>query len=181
MKGQSTMKSFLVTFKPDTENPDRGWPLEELQKLVRRRQAGERVIEPWRFHNRKDVSLEDRVFVLLQGKNGPAIIGYGKVAGPPEKIDGDWHVPVLFEALVDPTTGLFANKDDLLAIAGARSVWHIQASGVLLKKPIAEHLEACVVGNPPRARTELLQTVAAKNDDVLDNIPFEVGKTYDRQ
>src|SRR5271156_2829890 len=121
------MNSFLITFKPDTENPDRGWPLEELQKLVRRSQAGDRVIEPWRFHNRKDVSLEDRVFVLLQGKSGPAIIGYGKVAGPPEKIDGDWQVPVLFESLVDPTTELFANKDDLLAIGGARSVWRIQA------------------------------------------------------
>jgi hypothetical protein len=53
------MKSFLITFKPATESPDRGWPLEKLQRLVRRHQAGERAVEAWRFHNRKAVSLGD--------------------------------------------------------------------------------------------------------------------------
>ena len=175
------MNSFLITFKPDTENPDRGWPLAELQKLVRRRQAGERVIEPWRFHNRKDVSIGDRVFVLLQGKRGPAIIGYGQVAGRPEKIDGNWQAAVQLESLVDPTTEEFASKEDLLAIEGGRKVWGTQASGVHLKELIADHLEALVVGNPPKPRTKSVLAVAVKADDIMATIPFEVGKTYDRQ
>jgi hypothetical protein len=54
------MNSFLITFKPSKENPQRGWPVEELQRLVRRHHAGERVVEEWRFHNRKDVSLGKR-------------------------------------------------------------------------------------------------------------------------
>ena len=28
------MNSFLITYEPAAENPERGWPLEELQKLV---------------------------------------------------------------------------------------------------------------------------------------------------
>lgn len=97
------MKSFLITFKPATENPQRGWPLEELQRLARRHRAGERFEEKWRFHNRNDVSLGDRVFLLPQGKSGPAIIGYGKVTGNPENKKRGWQL-IQFEALVDPTT-----------------------------------------------------------------------------
>jgi 5-methylcytosine-specific restriction protein A len=144
------MRSFLITFKPAAESPQRGWPLKELQKLVRRCQAGQRPVEPWRFHNRKGVALGDRVFLLLQGKTGPAIIGYGSVAGGPEKIDGELYFPVQFESLVDPTNELLANKVDLFAIEGARSVWRTRASGVLLKKPLATHLEASIVGNSPK-------------------------------
>ena len=28
------MKSFLITYKPSNENPDLGWPVEELQKQL---------------------------------------------------------------------------------------------------------------------------------------------------
>jgi tetratricopeptide (TPR) repeat protein len=86
------MNSFLITYKPATENPKRGWPLEELLKLVRANQAGDEAIEPWRFRNLKDIKLGDRVFLLLQGKGGPAIIGYGEIAGQPERSsDGSIH------------------------------------------------------------------------------------------
>jgi hypothetical protein len=54
------MGTFLITFKPASENPERGWPLEKLQTLVRRLQSGDTVEEKWRFNNRKDVTLGDR-------------------------------------------------------------------------------------------------------------------------
>jgi hypothetical protein len=111
------MNSFLITFKPATESQERGWPLEELQRLVRRRQAGERVVEAWRFHNRKAVSLGDRVFLLRQGKAGPAIIGYGEVVGAPDDSTGAWMAPVQFESIVDPTSEVLATTKDLLAIS----------------------------------------------------------------
>ena len=144
------MNSFVITFKPASENPDRGWPIEELRRLVRGCQAGARVIEPWRFHNYKAVALGDRVFVLLQGKSGPAIIGYGVVAGAAKKTDGHWHVPVQFEFLVDPTTEVLANRDDLMAIEEGRNVWRTQASGTRLEKSTAARLEALVVGCSPK-------------------------------
>ena len=148
------MKSFLITFKPATENPERGWPLAELQRLVSRRRAGERVEQMWRFHNRKDVSTGDRVFLLRQGKAGPAIIGYGKVTGEPENNTGNWQAPVQFESIVDPTTEVLANREDLLAIDGGKRFWSIQSSGVRLPETIASELEALVVGTPPKHKGE---------------------------
>jgi 5-methylcytosine-specific restriction protein A len=147
------MKSFLITFKPATESPDRGWPMRELQDLVRRHRSGERFEEKWRFHNRKNVSTGDRVFLLLQGKDGPAIIGYGRVTGEPAKSNGKWQM-VEFEALVDPTREVLATKKDILAIDGGRNIWRTQASGIRLPEPIATELEALVVGKPPKLTGE---------------------------
>jgi 5-methylcytosine-specific restriction protein A len=145
------LNSFLITFKPATENPEHGWPLEELQRLVKRHHAGERVVEAWRFHNRKAVSLGDRVFLLRQGKAGPAIIGYGEVVGALEESDGAWMAPVQFESIVDPTSEVLATTKDLLAISEGQRFWRIQASGVLLPETVASELEALVVGAPPKA------------------------------
>lgn len=144
------MNSFLITFKPATENPERGWPLEGLQKLVRRNRAGERAAEEWRFNNRKDVSVGDRVFLLLQGKSGPAIIGYGEITGKPQQISGRWYVPVEFESVVDPTVEVLANREDLLSIAQGQHFWRTQSSGVLLPNSVATDLESLVVGNSPK-------------------------------
>jgi hypothetical protein len=99
MTGQRPMKSFLITFKPATESPDLGWQIEELRKLVKMNRAGQKAIEPWRFRNLKDVRIGDRVFLLLQGKGGPAIIGYGEVAGRPENDSGRWRVPLSSKSL----------------------------------------------------------------------------------
>ena|SRR5882724_9305880 len=124
------MKSFLITFKPDSENPERGWPLTELQRLVRSHGLGKRTEEKWRFRNRTEVSLGDRVFLLRQGKAGPAVIGYGKVAGEPENNNGTWQTLVQFESIVDPTTKVLANREELLAIDGGQPFWRAQSSGV---------------------------------------------------
>ena len=141
--------SFLITFKPATENPEHGRPLEELQRLVKRRRAGERVVEAWRFHNRKAVSPGDRVFLLRQGKAGSAIIGYGEVAGNLQNDTGAWMAPVLFESIVDPTTEVLATKEELNAINGGQRFWRIQSSGVLLPESVSSELELLVVGKSP--------------------------------
>jgi 5-methylcytosine-specific restriction protein A len=159
------MKSFLITFKPDTESPERGWPLESMQKLVNQHQAGEEVEEDWRFINRKDASVGDRVFLLLQGKSGPAIIGYGHISGAPKFTRGQWYTPVQFEFLVDPLTESLAPKEVLLKMD--TNIWRTQASGVLLSEGIAAQLEDLVVGasagsskaqplNPDWTRDELI-------------------------
>jgi 5-methylcytosine-specific restriction enzyme A len=147
------MNSFVITYKPATENPERGWPLKDLQKLVISCRAGGRPIEPWRFNNRKNVSLEDRVFLLLQGKTGPAIIGYGKVVGRPDDNSGAWRVPVQFESLADPTIEEFVSKNELLGMKKGLNVWRTQSSGVILPESVAAHLEELVVGNAPKRRT----------------------------
>jgi hypothetical protein len=147
------VNSFLITYMPKVESPERGWPLKELQKLARRCRAGERVVEPWKFLNLKSVALGDRVFLLLQGKGGPAIIGYGNVAGTLQEIEGERYFPVEFESLTDPTVEVLADKQDLLGIEQGLSVWHSRASGVRLQESIATALEALVVGVSPKRKS----------------------------
>lgn len=146
------MKSFLITYKPATENPELGWPIEELRRLVRANKAGRKAIEPWRFNNRKEVSVGDRVFLLLQGKGGPAVIGYGEVAGAPQNDSGDWFVPVQFESIVDPTNHCLADRDEVRSIPGADRFWRIMSSGVRLPDSVGEQLESLVVGASPKLR-----------------------------
>jgi hypothetical protein len=163
------MTSFLITFKPAKESPKRGWPLESLQKLVQHHRTGMRVTEPWRFHNRKEVSRDDRIFLLLQGKHGPAIIGYGKVVGGPKNKKERWRM-IEFDALVDPVTEALANREDLLAID--ENVWRSQASGVRLPDSVATKLERLVVGKPPTLSSSALRTLGrngARFGDVLTN------------
>lgn len=145
------MTSFLITFKPASENPKRGWPLSELQKLVHRLNNGEPTEEAWRFINRKDAKIGDRVFLLLQGKIGPTIIGYGRINGSPRKISGTPQIPVRFEALVDPSVQAFATKEELFVIEGGERFWRIQSSGVKLENKVAAELEKLVVGRSPTA------------------------------
>lgn len=147
------MKTFLITFKPRSESP-RGWPISELQKLVRKHEAGKRVVEPWRFLNRKDVSIGDRVFVLQQGKLGPAIIGYGAVASNPERDEDGWFLKVRLDSIVDPSTHVLVEREELLSECGPQQAWRTQASGIKLKESLARELETLVIGRSPRLRTE---------------------------
>jgi 5-methylcytosine-specific restriction protein A len=142
------MKSFLITFKPATESPDRGWPLEDLQKLVSRLRSEGSVEDSWRFHNRKNVSAGDRVFLLLQGKSGPAIIGCGRVVGQVGRKNRKWEM-IRFEILVDPTKEVLVSREELMAIRGP-NIWRTQASGVLIPEVVAKKLEDLLVNKSAR-------------------------------
>ena len=128
---------------------------------------GVSVEEKWRFQNRKDVAHGDRAFLLLQGKRGPALIGYGRVSGAPEIEAGKRVVPITFENLVDPTTQVLAGKDDLRAIGEGQRLWRTQSSGVKIQEDIAASLEALVVGKAPKSFT---QTSTANPDWTRDEL-----------
>lgn len=146
------MNAFLITYKPESENRERGWPIEELQRLVNGTRNHNTIRVDWRFRNRKDVSTGDRVFLLVQGKLGPAIIGYGRVAGPRFSDAGIGVAPIEFEFVVDPTTERLAGKEALRKIDGAGRFWRINFSGVRLPKVVAAELEAMVAGQPPKKK-----------------------------
>jgi 5-methylcytosine-specific restriction protein A len=162
------MTAFLITFKPAAENPKRGWPVAELQKLVRRLSNGEPAEELWRFKNRRDAQKGDRVFLLLQGKGGPAIIGYGKINGRRQRVSGTPQIPISFERLVDPSAQVLATRKELFAVQGGERFWRIPSSGVRLDDNIAAELETLVVdraakplahesaSNPDWSRDELI-------------------------
>lgn len=155
------MTAFLITFKPAAENPKYGWPLPDLQKLVHRLSDGEPADEPWRFRN-KDAKRGDRVFLLLQGKGGPAIIGYGTVNGKAGRRSGTARtVPIKFERLVDPSVQVLASKEELLNIPKGKRFWRTQFSGVRLEDNVAAELEALISGRAAKAAAQ----VSASNPD----------------
>ncbi len=55
----------------------------------------------------------DRVFLLLQGKKGPAILGCGTIATPLGKQAKPKEQSILFDALTDPEREVLANRADL--------------------------------------------------------------------
>jgi len=101
------------------------------------------------------------VFLLNQGKNGPAIIGYGKVAGLPELESGKWRAGIQFDSLVDPTTEVLVDREDLLAINGGHRFWRTQASGVLVPESVATQLEELALGKSAKSKRRL----SASNPD----------------
>lgn len=154
------MPSFLITFKPATENVERGWPMEKYKALLARFQRDGRAVEHWRFRN-KHAKRGDRVFLLLQGKHGPALIGYGTVAARVR----EGQAPVQFELLLDPHAETLAGRGDL-NIEGALRYWRTQASGIVLPDAVANILEKFTDrlpakntqrhGNPDWVRDELI-------------------------
>jgi 5-methylcytosine-specific restriction protein A len=128
-------ESFLITFKPATES-ENGWPIESLLALKRQIDRSGRVTEPWRFQSTKRAYKGATVFLLCQGKLGPAIIGLGVIANAPQ----DRQADVEFTRLVDPTLDALVGKEELRAIPSSQSLWRTQASGVSIPAPIAKKL-----------------------------------------
>jgi hypothetical protein len=142
----TNMQSFLITYKPATENPKSGWPIKEVQRLVKICHKQGWAEEDWRFRSLKKVSLGDRIFLLLQGKCGPAIIGFGNVVGFPSNHDNVPRIRVRFESIVDPTIEVMASKEELLRIEGASNKWRTQSSGIPLPESVASNLEILILG-----------------------------------
>jgi 5-methylcytosine-specific restriction protein A len=124
--------------------------MEELQRVVKRHQRGERVVEPWRFANQKDVSVGDRVFALRQGKAGPAIFGYGSIAGARTRRGA---TPVEFDMILNPDSEVLVTREELSAIPEGSKYWRTQSSGILIPRFIAATLEDLVMRGPQPVRT----------------------------
>jgi hypothetical protein len=144
------MKSFLITFRPISESK-RGWPLEDLQNYARRSGKGEIVKTGWRFINRKDVSIGDRVFLLMQGKMGPAIIGYGTVRElPKQDRKGTWFAGIDLESVVDPEAGVLLGKEPLRRMSGGP-----ESLGHAGQRREASRFRSARIGNPGCRQTEV--------------------------
>jgi hypothetical protein len=161
--------SFLITFKPSSENPTRGWPAAELKRLVHEYERDGSATETWRFQAHTLAHLGDRVFFLRQGRAGPAIIGYGVVAGPASK-EGQPRVPIRFECLADPDVSVLAGPDELKRITEKRSVWGSQSSGISLSENVADALERLVVRKDESCRPHI--------DPYLFEKQFEAFKSF---
>jgi len=144
------MASYLICWKPATENKDKGWPEAKLVALSDELQKKGTAQEPWRFVRRQGVKVGERVFLLRQGRRGHAVIGYGKVAQLPKSKNES--TTILFEMLVDPTSKtVLATQNELHSITAEPGVWNTQASGIALNPGVASSLEKLVVNRVPIA------------------------------
>lgn len=161
--------AYLITWKPDTENKEKGWPEAGLKKLFDELRIGGGAQEVWRFARQKGVKAGERVYLLRQGRRGHALLGFGHVSEAPVP-GGERSALISFEALVNPASGkVFATHEELHAITSASGVWNTQSSGVLLPNEIAmalaelakrgelvEDKRPSSVSNPDWTRDELI-------------------------
>ena len=110
------MSAYLISWKPLTENSEKGWAEANLVHLAQEVKAGRFARESWRFRRRSGVKAGERVFLVQQGKRGYAILGYGHVFSTPSKSEP--HLtPIEFEELVDTRSGaVLATREELLEI-----------------------------------------------------------------
>jgi 5-methylcytosine-specific restriction endonuclease McrA len=173
------MTAYLITFKPQTENSERGWPVEKLAALANRVRKLGSARESWRFNRRKDVKVGERVFLLRQGRQGHAILGYGRVAELP-KDNANRMTVVEFEALINPLLrAVYATADELHQITDQDKLWKAQASGNALPANVATRLEALVVGRAPiqaMGQTDSADPELVTDRDYAAELDAEVAK-----
>ena len=62
--------AFLITFKRTTAEKKLRWSMDQMHDLVARSKAGQPVVENWRFLNKSNVSVGDRVFLCFRANRG---------------------------------------------------------------------------------------------------------------
>ena len=72
-------EEILITWKPAAENPDKGWPTEEMQRLYDKLQCDGYADERWRFLQQKGVETGDPVYFVRQRRKAHALLGVGEV------------------------------------------------------------------------------------------------------
>lgn len=133
-------EAILITWKPAIENPDRGWPTEEMQGLYERLQRDGYADQRWRFLRQKGVEAGNPVYLVRQGRQGPALIGVGEVIQPSQS--NEKSALVRFSRLCDPRTNeVLATGSELQAITTQNGVWNTVGSGIAIAADVAERLK----------------------------------------
>jgi 5-methylcytosine-specific restriction protein A len=198
--------AYLITWKPLSENKEKGWPEESLKKLYDQLRVSGGALEAWRFSRQKGVQPGQRVYLVRQGRKGHALLGFGHVTEANEPIGGGTTL-ISFEALVNPMSNkVFATQDELHAITSRPGIWNTQASGILLPPNVAVALaelakratpiddqQSTTTSNPDWARDELILALdlyfreptargskthpaCATLSAVLNSLPIHLGK-----
>ena len=148
------MTAYLITLSPKRKTPSE---VGQSKSLRRWRTDCNQLESP----ASRGVSIARRtsrsanVFLLRQGKQGHAILGYGHVAALPKDKTSRMTV-VEFEGLVDPMlSAVYATADELETITDHGKLWRTQSSGIGLPTHVANQLEALVVGRAEKQARRL--------------------------
>ena len=142
------MGAYWLTFKPYGPSVPRGWPIEELRKLITRfANDPATATEWWRIASHRSATIGDRVYVFKQGDGPRGIFGVGNIIdGPEARATSSDHlgpVPralVRFEQLVDPSAEFLLGLGEIEDIVPQRLI-NAQASGIRVADEIASEIE----------------------------------------
>ena len=148
------MTTFWMTWKPS------GWPVEQLEALLRRFDSEGGAVQPWRIHAHRRARVGDHAIFFKQGAGSArGIFGTGEIIelprlDPSESPDPEHpqHVaPIRIDRLVDPRTS-FLVPYEVDSDYFPPTLVNSQASGIIVKEPLATDL-AKLLGMPLPART----------------------------
>ncbi len=144
------MPAFWLTYKPLSPTSPRGWPKEQMDKLVRDFNADPASATPlWRMASSKAASIGDRVFLFKQGVGQRGIFGIGELAEAPRQqfdptdIDAGMtdRARIKFSHLVNPTHSFLLDHAALADIV-PKPLIEAQQSGNRVDDDVARELEA---------------------------------------
>jgi len=167
------MAAYWLTFKPRTESPKQGWPIEKLRALIDRFQANAiEATEWWRIISGKRATIGDRVYIFKQGADPRGIFAVGTIVGGPElRSDPDdedqgrphFRCRVSFDALVDPTVEYLLGLEEISDLV-APGLINANPSGLSVPAEIVPELERRLAPRLARATLPAIDSTSADNN-----------------
>jgi hypothetical protein len=142
------MAAYWLTFKPWGPSALRGWPIEDLRKLVARFNIDpSATTEWWRIASHQTAQVGDRVYLFKQGDNPRGIFGFGNIIDGPEirSVPSDHLGPapralVRFERLVDPSREFLLGLEEIEDVVPS-SLVNANASGFSVGDEVATEID----------------------------------------
>lgn len=143
------MSAYWLTYKPLGPASPRGWPAEELRKLVARFQTDPgRTTTLWRIASHRSAKVGDRVYLFKQGSDPRGVFGVGEIIeaprlqGDPADIEGkpSFRAKIRFDMLVDPSRE-FLIGFEIINKTVPKTLIDAQASGDAVPSDVADKLE----------------------------------------
>ena len=150
------MPAYWLTYKPLSPTSRRGWPADELSKLVQRFEANPvNTTALWRISSHQSAKIGDRVYLFKQGDDPKGIFGTGEIIEAPREQEDPtdtegvfrYRAKIRFEQLVDPSRNFLIAFKEVERIVPEFLI-SAQASGARVPEDAATELEKYLPPSP---------------------------------
>ena len=175
------MPAYWLTYKPLGPASPRGWPAQELTKLVGRFQTDpSRTTTMWRIASHQSARVGDRVYLFKQGSNPRGVFGAGEIIEAPRlqmdpaDIDDEprYRAKIRFDMLVDPSREFLVEFEIINRIV-PETLIDAQASGNAVPSDVAEKLETYLA--------PFLSAQEPINSEQADDLQFDPDSIDDQR
>ena len=138
----SMQNSYLFVWNP------KNWSWSNLEEDISQLKINGKVITSWSCISHKSIRIGDRVFIIVLGQEPKGIFASGKVISNPflsphwsNENKDIYRVSIELEILLNPSSEPILTFEYLNSEALSKQNWLSQASGISIRKDIAEELE----------------------------------------